>query len=130
MVLNVSFRLYARTSLNDKATTSVTHLFFPVITSLRLLKPFQLYHHTIKMPGIIHVIQVAFQQNADAREIAKVCPSAPYSHQRLLTTALLSQVCEAFGNLKDKCIKPESRVPYIRSLHWGNDVSPENGQVC
>lgn len=35
------------------------------------------------------------------------------------------QTCQQFLSLKDQCVHPESKKPYLRSLLGGRDNSPE-----
>ncbi|KAI0165865.1 stress responsive A/B barrel domain-containing protein [Xylariaceae sp. FL1272] len=45
-----------------------------------------------------------------------------------ISAETVDQVCNEFRALKDTCVRPESKKPYIRSLTGGKDNSPEGMQ--
>ena len=46
-----------------------------------------------------------------------------------LTAAKIAELGAAFLSLKDKCLDPDTKRPYILSLTGGRDNSPEGLQV-
>jgi hypothetical protein len=79
---------------------------------------------------ITHIVM--FQPKADVKpeevEAVRIMNTNPLLAVHLSDRAT-SQACKRFAALKDNCIHPTSKAPYILSVKGGKDNSPEGHQV-
>jgi hypothetical protein len=86
--------------------------------------------------AIVHIVLFQFKADAKAEDVKAVrtciqqAQLRASSGQEILTPLVLfPQACARFLALKDGCIHPTSKAPYIKSLKAGKDNSPEGLQV-
>ena len=95
------------------------HPFLEVLKSLKPPGP--------KM-GVTHVVFFEFNSSASPGVINDACPLA-ISDNPNLTKFRWLKISRRMLALKDGCIHPTSKKPYIKSASGGTDNSPEGLQV-
>ena len=86
---------------------------------------------SLKPPGpkmsVTHVVFFQFNSSASPGVINDVCVHSDYLN---LTKFRWFKISSRMLALKDNCIHPTSKKPYIKSASGGTDNSPEGLQVC
>jgi hypothetical protein len=81
--------------------------------------------------GIIHIVMFEFKQEATEAEITDVgIPNHKYSTPSIRNHAHYLQTCDRMLALKDQCLHPTSKTPYVKSGIGGKQSSPEGKTVC
>lgn len=78
--------------------------------------------------GIFHIVMFGIDPSAQAADVQDV------SLLHFLVTGRLrlrmqTQICDQMLALKDKCVHPETKKPYIKTAMGGKENSPEPHSV-
>ena len=80
--------------------------------------------------GIIHIVMFEFKEEATEAEIADVrIPVPKYPTPEPLSDADHFETCNRMLELKDQCLHPTSKTPYVKSGIGGKQNSPEGKTV-
>jgi hypothetical protein len=77
---------------------------------------------------IIHIVLVGFKPEVDDATIKDVREPL-YSTGHAVSPLTIIQICQRMLGLRERCIHPESKQPYIKVSSGGKNNSPERFQV-
>lgn len=80
--------------------------------------------------GIFHIVMFAVDSSAQAADVQDVSLLNSRNHRWMqVTEDTHKQLCNQMLALKDKCMHPETKKPYIKTAMGGKENSPENLSV-
>lgn len=82
--------------------------------------------------AIVHIVMFSFKPLIPPDEIQDVSAQCSSGNQGNHMERILienTKVCDRMLALKDNCIHPESKKPYVKTGRGGKDNSPEGQQV-
>lgn len=82
--------------------------------------------------SVTHIVQLQFKPSVSAATIQDVQSSPVFVHPFKAASSLhrsVTKACERMLSLKESCIHPDTRNPYIVSSTGGRDCSIEGMQV-
>ena len=78
---------------------------------------------------IVHIVLFKFKESTDPAVVKDVCEALTMFVLPDKCSRIWTQICNRMLGLKDTCLHPETKVPYMKSYGGGSNNSPEGAAV-